>query len=1002
MCKFFTQVSDETPYTNGDIQAGFYFPPDPEPSAPSKRTLVHSIIRTTFTLVTVGATLISLYRRRHQARSKYLAKTGKRPGLSARSASSAISLCVPKPAKPPSPHTHPISAAARTTATNFCRVVALRLSLEPFMVQMSNADIKRGLQGSRTYYWSKDLAVVPQDFNPPPNSLLTLIDVDYYMDMVEFLSSNFAPVFIYAFQPDEAAAVRPEYSYTFLQDQCVDYKIAGGNAYKHQVWNYNMETVTISSSWMSPRTPTTNVYRVERYKIAQDRIAIVLLPVIQHTWFSSFVARTLDSNNLTRLAPVVGDYIRLDRLTSDQHWRSTARVGTYVSATIPASDDDGLSNTTRVGKSAVTVHSAIRFTEEDPAGKRLAATLLVGYNRDVIPTSGPIVIAPPNAVKHYTFHPNTLPVVDKPSMTAYMSPLLHECYAPVRSIANDTASIQQRLQIFQCIENAPITEFISTVIREFVTLLVPEPHLAHPCDEERVYEKQNRPSQQRLLVVADFGGARDSAIDSMQKAEAYASTKDPRNISIIRNADVKRDYSRFMYVLTDHVKKNPWYAFGLTPAQIAERIGLICLTALSLNNSDLSRFDGHVGKILRMLELALTLRLFNPKYHDQLYSLQTNQYNLVGRTTHGLKYNSGYTRASGSPETSILNTVDCAFIPFLAFRTTKNPKTRAFYTPEEAWSKLGCYGGDDGVTPDLPTDALVRAAKLVGQVSTCFSVNRGHPGVEFLARKFGPDVWNGDTNSCCDIARQLSKFHATPKVVVSPLVKLQQKALSYYLTDSNTPVVGAMVRKLLEVSGTDPESEWKMDNNIVSWFGRFDKSVQFPNTEAGWMWDILSKDIPTFDYPLFADWCNTMSTRTMFSPPLCAEPKPPKPANTDALVISDSTFVSGKAHTTFSNPPPGKKQKPIAKSDALALGAAIKLSTPTSHSVPAPRPSPKPPDHGATPPVSSTLPALPYKPPIPLLYNGSAFTPHSPTALLPTPVPALRDKRKKGKPKSSQ
>ena len=629
---------------------------------------------------------------------------------------------------------------------------------------------------------------------------------------------------------------------------------------------------------------------------------MVFLPIARYRGLASLVARSLGTAHLEHLQPVQGETIRLDHRLSRGHTRSTARVGTFISATLDAASDDTLTTLAMVGKNNLTINTAVKYTSELPNGTRDAAVILTYFNGTAQPQKNPTIIAPLDAVKHYTFHPLTEEIVNKPSMVAFMSPLLDECYAPVRSLANDKASIQQRLTKFMVLQEKVMDkpkEFTRACMIEFARLLIPIKHLLDPSHESRVYETQNRPGQQRLLHDADAGGARNTAADAMQKAEAYGNIKDPRNITIIRNTDHKRDWSRYMYAFTDMLKVHPWYAFGLTPCEIAERVAEICQGAKSLNNSDLSRFDGHVGFLFRELEMICTMRAFHPRHHAEMLELQRSQYNLEGTTRHGYKYSTGWSRLSGSPETSPFNTICNTFISYLALRRTVKPGGHGFLQATEAWAKLGLYGGDDGITPDLSAAKLRSAATETGQVSTCVVIKRGEAGVEFLARRFSPDVWNGDTTSMCDIKRQLSKFHATAKVDVIPTDKARQKALSYYLTDGNTPIIGPLVTRMLEILGPPTEST---NNRIVSWFGRFPKDVQFPNGRPGgkppdWMMDIVNQDLPNFDHAMFENWLENTAPENILRPPLCAPSKPAKPATTNAVVLPDD-FVAGTAHAT--------------------------------------------------------------------------------------------------------
>ena len=172
-----------------------------------------------------------------------------------------------------------------------------------------------------------------------------------------------------------------------------------------------------------------------------------------------------------------------------------------------------------------------------------------------------------------------------------------------------------------------------------------------------------------------------------------------------------------------------------------------------------------------------------------------------------------------------------------------------YLKPEEAWARLGVYGGDDGLTTDQSRQAAEKAAVTMGQVLTMERTTRGSRGVTFLARHYGPDVWfDGETaaNSCCDIRRQLAKFHVTVHLggLVTPQTKLREKAFAFYLSDRNTPVLGDFVSRVMELYPTK-RSEYTNALNI--WNSEVELCDHYPNETEDWMIDLLVEQIPEFN-----------------------------------------------------------------------------------------------------------------------------------------------------------
>jgi len=299
--------------------------------------------------------------------------------------------------------------------------------------------------------------------------------------------------------------------------------------------------------------------------------------------------------------------------------------------------------------------------------------------------------------------------------------------------------------------------------------------------------------------------------------------------------------------LNDHLKNFKWYAFGTTPVEIADRVTFICSTAQYVANTDFSKFDGHVNRGMRELEHKILVRAFDSSYHTDLMRIHENQYKTRAVGKHGTRYNTNYTRLSGSPETSAFNSIENAFVAYCAFRNTLTRTRDQYIAPIDAWSKLGIYGGDDGLTADLPEANYIRIAQLLGQKLTVEHIPRNCRGVKFLSRTFGPDVWQGDPSSCCDLVRAIGKFHVSKKQTrFEPWQQLILKSYNYYHTDSQTPIIGDFVTKVKELStmnedtnqffeNIDTDQPWTVE--YISWFGWYASDNNWPQYNTLWMED---------------------------------------------------------------------------------------------------------------------------------------------------------------------
>jgi hypothetical protein len=778
-------------------------------------------------------------------------------------------------------HSHPVSCATRNQASAQVISISQILGARPYVVQMSTADIKNELTGCRTYHWTKDLAVRAQSFDPKSDDIVVMVDVDMYIDMPTMLSRFPRTYMISTFQPECVSEDCTEYSFTFNVRDEVEYHVSGGAYYKHTVWNYGLDNLLVSIPCDPLRLGLCwqiTAYHVERRRTSKHHQIVLLTPI--ESFKSPFVdlSSSLRGSRLDILRPVVKtarqNFLRLNIVTSKGMVRSTSVVGSLVSATIPASQDDGLASSARISTSALTVATVKHQTGlDDPA----MCSMLVEYHRLQIQYEPHYIVPVKQSVYRYQFGPEYVDEA-KPSLHPFMHPLLMNCYAPDKCRENDDRAVQGRvIEVRNPV--MPISSEIHRYINEFAKLVVPVPGKLLPVEFDEVYERQCRPAQRAILAEASLTTklVSDSGIESFQKAEPYMKIADPRIISIIPPI-TKLHYSRYTYAFADLLRNLEWYAFGKTPLCIAERITELCVKSQSyMVMTDFSRFDGRVSNVLRLLERVVYMRAFSPSVHQDLAELMTKQYGQRATTRFGVQYDTGFSRASGSCETADSNSLDNAFVAYVALRRIRNPDG-AFRTPEEAYKFLGIYGGDDGATPDIPENAYCKAAEDVGQSLEYSAVMKYEFGVNFLARYYSPDVWVGSLDSMCDLRRQLSKLHVTVALPsnITPLMKLGEKLRGYAAMDTNTPIIGKIIAKykslwpkLLATGIPDLDSK----RRVANWYSQYELSVQYPNQNTGnWMQLLIDQQLPNFDIEKFSRWVDSVNDEnSMLKPPLCEE-----------------------------------------------------------------------------------------------------------------------------------
>lgn len=786
-------------------------------------------------------------------------------------------------------HTHGAAAANRSAGSFLIDLIGRLVARPVCFYQRSGADVRHGRAGSRTYFWVKDLATAPDRLAPSADSLLAMVDVDQYVDMPTLLVDQFKPMLIYTFQPSAVSRDCGDYNYTFNERSEVDYHVSGGGQYGGKVWNYDGDSLKATKRFLGI-TYELATYHIERRFMDPDHQLILLAPSAHFRGFSAFLADLfLEGKLLERLDLYRKGYLRLRAMTPTGMFVSTGKPNGFLSCSVPVAVDEAIASVTRTTKSGLTLPMVKTRMGDDWKG----AEILYEFHKTAcVENMDKVSVTAAHVRTFQYFDSNDLDEYAKPTMVPFMAPLVDGAFAPAATVNNDLRAVTKR--IWEQENNTEITPHIVKVVDEFVSMILGDLEgTLQPVDDDYVRERQSRPSQRRILDDAEFLEEYLLAKTFIKK-EAYQQVNDPRMISTI-NGVTKRHYSLYTYALAEVVKVMPWYAFSKNPREVAERVAAICANAKrAATNSDFSRMDGRISQVLRFLERVLATRAFREEYRDDLVSQMATQYNIKAVTSNGFKYESHLARLSGSPETSLFNTVANAFITFLTFRAMKRVDG-TYYGPADAWNALGIYGGDDGLTADIDVARYVKMAWNCGQKLEAEPVARGSMGVSFLSRVYGPDVWFGDANSCCSVYRTLSKFHVTTHLPgnITALAKLNDKAAALALTDYNTPIVGDFVQK----AAFKPSDEFV---NICGVWNVAAREVQYPNEPADWMQEYVNSQLPNFNQEKFLDFLATATTADLLELPCFTDR--PEPKIKPGRVLVDDDIVDTRPTPTQREP----------------------------------------------------------------------------------------------------
>ena len=449
------------------------------------------------------------------------------------------------------------------------------------------------------------------------------------------------------------------------------------------------------------------------------------------------------------------------------------------------------------------------------------------------------MVSSPDDKHTYNYISNNVDAIAKPSMYAVAAPLIPgACFAPAKSEANTKATIVGRVTSLR--NTSTPTPFIIQCIREFATLLIPDDmiHRLTPLAIEQVEEKQSRPSQRSTFAACvDRLDVMKTSFQCFQKAESYPKITDPRNI-INPSVDHRVKYASFIYAFNEHImKKQPWYAFGKSPAEFTDRLVQLASENDILDEGDYHRFDGTQGPIQTLLFLSCLLRAFAIEFHEYLSETSTKQIEAPAYCNFDLKFNTMWMTISGSADTSARNTLVNAFTAYTANRMSKNRDHDP--SPQEAFAKLGLFGGDDSINTAFTSVNIEAAARIMGLSLVKKQVSVNHY-VTFLGRVY-LNPWTTRHN-IADPYRCLSKFHltATNPQTADATTVLRRKAESWLVTDPTTPIIAPLCRAILRRTPNLTDKQLRMTEADLSYWARVARETPFDTPPAG---DVLTREV---------------------------------------------------------------------------------------------------------------------------------------------------------------
>jgi hypothetical protein len=771
-------------------------------------------------------------------------------------------------------HTHGAAAAARTEAIDLMELTAFTSGLKPYMFQTSRTDQRIEREGIRTFVSPKDVMQTPQLDELHKDSFMTLVDTAAHLDMHKFLNRYVHPTLVYDAVPHDVGGHSNGQFWYFDSESVLHTHVSGGASMRQKIHKYGTDHLAVYSRLLFGLGPVNHLvtYAVERRNVGKHRDVTLLVPTGHWKGLAAFLEHRKQDEFVTPLSVTDGRFTVMHVNDKGTPYVSIGLTGSPFSVRVDSKSHAAASCRIHDAKSRVPLSVAsikgYGITESQAAQ---LVTSYFGQKQFGKPLAEPDTCIVPPVTRTYQPVEGYDPDV-KFRPTQIMRPLLDAAIAPDASRNNEEEAVRSRVtSIANEVTHDPIiaryaSEFATHILRDF-------PGHVFRVDLDEVELSQNRPSQRVLFDRGAQGEFDDPVTRSFPKNEAYDPPKPVRIISTVP-PEIKITYSQFTKGLSNKLKPFKWYAFGQVPREIASQVASVCSGAISgVLLTDYSRMDGRVNAFSRLIVQIVMLTLLDPTERTEYTTLCLTQCNRKAQTRLGVKYDTGSSRLSGSPETSLDNTALNAIIIYAAFRISG-------LDPAAAWHALNegaMCGGDDGLTADLDPDTFIATALRFGQVVTHDYVVRGTMGINFLARMYGPDVWYGDNNSMCSPMRTFGKFHlsATYQVGESAEAKAIEKLYALSLSDSQTPVVKQLTNLYI-----DPHAPRRTGLELARssdrWHSQWEGFDQFPNDDmgSGWMEEVVREDLGVyFDLDLFFAYVDEWTAVPRRLPALTKLPK---------------------------------------------------------------------------------------------------------------------------------
>jgi len=630
-----------------------------------------------------------------------------------------------------------------------------KMGLKPYERSFS---VRNSSEGEHRVYSARDTKFEPAEDYITDKHAQVLIDYDYYVDMNEILSW-FVPTFLYTFSPVMPSGHTAECSWSITADGHVDFSVAGGGHYNHEIWDYSNDFIQCSKWGFNYAYCVSSIQYSPTHKLVYLQPVAVLWSA---PYLDPFLSR-VKSNLISNGEMISGTCPRGMKFTVPTQLFAAVQYRYATAARRPPISD---------------IEAILRVSKmKDPY---LTATAL-----DSLFSNGEVRPHHAAFTAYVADAQGLLPHAENPACTTLCDPV-----ALGGAVGDSNDSYAAAAEIYRHVKvkntTIPPVEY-AALARDFVAFLKLQPFT--PISIQEVKELQKKATQiERNKRAAELPGEW-CRVKAFTKREGQTKVSAMRNIS---NVNVRFQLELSTYTVAFkrvNLKHLSFYMPCSTPQEVEQSVRKVCMEKDTVIETDYSKYDGTISEWLRTnVEFACYLSVCPSEYKNHFRKLLRSELDCPARTKAGT-YEVQGSRLSGSPLTTDGNTLLNAFVNYCVVRKLgENPE-----------NGIGICFGDDGLFPGMPgaSDAFVEVTSALGLT---LKAEEKSFDVGFLGRIF-PNPW-GNADNFQDPRRWMRKAHFSAS---NNPEALYLKACGYYTTDPKTPLLSQWCRRIFSILGKEPK-----------------------------------------------------------------------------------------------------------------------------------------------------------------------------------------------------